>query len=198
MLCASVRGLRFGGCGRIPTMRKSASCSIGVLGTFDTDLFDDALAPRVLRRELKARLPGAEIITFAPYGALRPTPRDGGEPAEPLGRWSPDRAAALTAGVDCVLVTRTDPFPDHDRLARSYGVDRAVLDELELEGWFIDGSARAAEERCPVITFESDPVVLAPRLFSPDLLTKRLEYLWLMGWYPREGPAGVVAGDVGL
>ena len=179
-------------------MRESASCSIGVLGTFDTDLFDDALAPRVLRRELKARLPGARVITFAPYGALRPTPRDGGEPAEPLGRWSPDRAAALTAGLDCVLVTCTDPPPDPDRLARSYGVDRAVLDELHLEGWFVDGSARAAEERCPVITFGSDPVVLAPRLFSPDLLTKRLEYLWLMGWYPRDGVAVVVEGDGGL
>jgi hypothetical protein len=179
-------------------MRKSASCSIGVLGTFDTDLFDDALAPRVLRRELEARLPGAKIITFAPYGALRPTPRDGGEAAEPLGRWSPDRAAALTAGLDCVLVTCTDPFPDRDRLARSYGVDRAVLDELDLEGWFIEGPAQAAEERCPVITFGSDPVVLAPRLFAPDLLTKRLEYLWLMGWYPRDGAAVVVEGDVGL
>src|SRR5207237_10064891 len=111
MLCASVRGLRFGGCGRIPTMRKSASCSIGVLGTFDTDLFDDALAPRVLRRELKARLPGAKIITFAPYGALRPTPRDGGEAAEPLGRWSPDRAAVLTAGPGGRLVARPAAFP---------------------------------------------------------------------------------------
>src|SRR5260370_15053455 len=111
MLCASVRRLRFGGCGRIRTMRKSASCSIGVLGTFDTDLFDDALAPRVLRRELKARLPGAKIITFAPYGALRPTPRDGGEAAEPLGRWSPDPAAALTAGPGCAPLSRPDPVP---------------------------------------------------------------------------------------
>ena len=179
-------------------MRKSASCSIGVLGTFDTDLFDDALAPRVLRRELKARLPGAEIITFAPYGALRPTPRDGGEAAEPLGRWSADRAAALAAGLDCVLVTGAVPPPDHDRLARSYGVERAVLDELDLGRWFTDGPALAAEQRCPVITFGSDPVVLAPRLFSPDLLTKRLEYLWLMGWYPSEGAAVVVEGDEGL
>jgi len=40
--------------------------------------------------------------------------------------------------------------------------------------------------------------VLAPRLFSPDLLTKRLEYLWLMGWYPREGAAVVVEGDESL
>jgi len=179
-------------------MRKPASCSIGVLGTFDTDLFDDALAPRVLRRELRARLPGARIITFAPYGALRPTPRDGGEPAEPLGPWSPDRAAAVTAGLDCVLVSRADPFPDRDHLARSYGVDRAALDELDLEGWFIDRPGQASEDRCPVMTFGSDPVVLAPRLFSPDLLTKRLEYLWLMGWYPREGPAVVVEGDESL
>src|SRR2546427_6235035 len=147
MLCASVRRLRFGGCGRIPTMRKSASCSIGVLGTFDTDLFDDALAPRVLRRELKARLPGAKIITFAPYGALRPTPRDGGEPAEPLGRWSPDRAAALAAGLDCILVACTDPPPDHDSLARAYGVDRADLDALDVGRWFVN-RAGLAEERC--------------------------------------------------
>ena len=179
-------------------MRKSASCSIGVLGTFDTGLFDDALAPRVLRRELMARIPGVEIITFAPYGALRPTPRDGGEAAEPLGRWSPDRAAALAAGLDCVLVTCTDPPPDHDRLARSYGVDRAVLDEADLRRWFVDGPALAPEQRCPVVTLGPDPLVLAPRLFSPDLLTKRLEYLWLMGWYPSEGAAVVVEGEVGL
>src|SRR5437763_13599167 len=153
MLCASVRRLRFGGCGRVRTMRKSASGSIGVLGTCDTDLFDDALAPRVLRRELKARLPGAEVITFAPYGALRPTPRDGGEAAEPLGRWSADRAAALAAGLDCVLVTSTDPPPDHDRLARYYGVDRAVLDEHAVRRWFHDGPAPAPDDRAPEITF---------------------------------------------
>ena len=162
-------------------MREAASCSIGVLGTFDTDLFDDALAPRVLRRELKARLPGARIITFAPYGSLRPTPHDGGEPSEPLGRWTPDRAAAIASDLDCILVTSTDPPPDHDRLARSYRVDRAVLDELDVRRWFVDGPGPAPEERCPMIPFRSDPVVLAPRLFSPDLLTKRLEYLWLMG-----------------
>jgi HAMP domain-containing protein len=40
--------------------------------------------------------------------------------------------------------------------------------------------------------------MLAPRLFSPDLLAKRLEYLWLMRWYPPEGAAVVVEGDAGL
>jgi hypothetical protein len=77
-------------------------------------------------------------------------------------------------------------------------VDRAALDEGDLDGWFTDRPGQEAEERCPVIRLRSDPVVLAPRLFSPDLLTKRLEYLWLMGWYPREGAAVVVEGDVAL
>src|ERR1700716_1125019 len=129
-------------------MRESTSCSIGVLGTFDTDAFGDALAPRVLRRELKARLPGASVITFAPYGSLRPTPRDGGEPAEPLGRWSPDRAAAMAAGLDCILLTCTDPPPDHESLARAYGVDQADLDTLQVRRWFVDGAGPATEERC--------------------------------------------------
>src|SRR5437763_10498010 len=163
MLCASVRRLRFGGCGRIRTMRKSASCSIGVLGTFDTDLFDDALAPRVLRRELKARLPGAEVITFAPYGALRPTPRDGGEAAEPLGRWSADRAAALAAGLDCVLVTGAVPPPDHDRLARSYGAERDVLHALDLGRCFNDGPAVADEHLCRLVAVRTEPLI-DPRL----------------------------------
>src|SRR3989440_12078222 len=148
MLCASVRQFRVGRCGSIRTMRESASCSIGVWGTFDTDVFSDALVPRILRRELKARLPASKVITSAPYGSLRPTPRDGGEPAEPPGRWSPDRAAALASGLDCILVTGTDPPPDHDRLARSYGVDRAVLDELDVRRWFVDGPGPAAGGSC--------------------------------------------------
>jgi hypothetical protein len=178
-------------------MRESPSCTIGIWGAFDTDHFADALVPRVLRRELRARLPGVQVRTFAPYGSLRPTPRDGGEPAEPLGRWSPDREVAMASGLDCILVALADP-PDHDRLARSYGVGRAALDELDVGRWFVGGPAPAAEERCPRVSFGSDPVVLAPRLFSPDLLSKRLEYLWLMGWYPPESAALVVEGDADL
>jgi hypothetical protein len=179
-------------------MTESASCSIGVWGTFDTDAFYDALVPRVLRRELKARLPGARIITFAPYGSLRPTSHDGGEPSEPLGRWTPDRAAAMASDLDCILLTCTDPPLDHQSLARAYGVDRTELDALQVRRWFVNGPGPATEERCPVMTFGSDLGVLAPKLFSPELLAKRLEYLWLMGWYPPEGAAVVVEGDATL
>src|SRR5947208_945837 len=100
--------------------------------------------------------------------------------AAPPGRWSPDRAAARASGLDCILVACTDPPPEHDSLARAYGVDRADLDALDVRRWFVN-RAGLAEEPCPVMTLGSDPVVLAPRLFSADLLAKRIEYLWLMG-----------------
>jgi len=206
----------------------TSACRIGVWGVFDGDAFGDALVPHVLRREFAARIPGAEIRVAAPYGSLRPTPRDGGEPAEPLGRWSPDRAAALASDLDCIVVVDVELLPDHDRLAGIYGVDRAAVDELDPGRWFVEGPGPEAEGRCPVIfqgvtvggsfgvdigpadaerlraatahraRFDADPVVLAPRLFSPDLLAKRLDYLWLMGWYPSEGAAVVIAGDASL
>jgi hypothetical protein len=172
-------------------------CRIGVWGVFDGDAFADALIPFVLRRELTARLPQAQIRMSAPYGFLRPTPRDNGEPAEPLGRWSPDRASAMASGLDCILVACTDPPPDHDSLARAYGVDRADLDALDVRRWFVD-RAGLAPELCPVMRCGTDPAVLAPRLFSADLLAKRIEYLWLMGWYPPEGATVLVEGDAGL
>ena len=46
-----------------------------------------------------------------------------------------------------------------------------------------------------VVEAADDACVLAPRLFSPDLLAKRLEYCWLMGWYPPEGAVALVDGD---
>ena len=46
-----------------------------------------------------------------------------------------------------------------------------------------------------VVDAAGDACVLAPRLFSPDLLAKRLEYCWLMGWYPPEGAVALVDGD---
>jgi hypothetical protein len=104
----------------------------------------------------------------------------------------------MASGLDCILLTCTDPPPDHESLARAYGVDQADLDTLQVRRWFVDGAGPATEERCPVMRFGSDPGVLAPRLFSPDLLAKRLEYLWLMRWYPPEGAAVMVEGDASL
>ena len=46
-----------------------------------------------------------------------------------------------------------------------------------------------------VVDAARDACVLAPRLFPPELLAKRLEYCWLMGWYPPEGAVALVDGD---
>jgi hypothetical protein len=121
-------------------------------------------------------------------------------------------------------VACTELLPDRDVLSRSYGVDRAAIDELDPGRWFVEGPGPEAEKHCPVVwqavtvpadpspgdaerlrhatsrraAFGTDPVVLAPRLFSADLLAKRIEYLWLMGWYPPEGATVLVEGDASL
>lgn len=158
----------------------AAGCRIGVWGAFDTGTIADALAGQVLRRELGARLPGGSVRLFAPSGSDRPSPRDGGEPAEPLGAWSPERESDVTADLDLVVL--------------------ACPDQTDPDPWFGEpagppGGPTVGTHR---IRLRSDPTILAPRLFSPDLLAKRLEYLWLMGWYPSEGAAVVVEGDAGV
>ena len=190
-------------------------------GLFDRESFGDSLLLPILRKELGARLPTATITAFAPFGSRRPTGHDGGDPADPLGLWSPEAAAELASTLDCIILTGVDLPPDHGQLATAYGVDRAAIDALDPGRWFVDGPGPEIEERCPLVwqavtissdfapsdaerlrapspgrsRFEADPSVLAPRLFSPDLLAKRLDYLWLMGWYPSEGAAVVVEGD---
>lgn len=57
---------------------------IGVVGCFDDDSLGSAVLRRVVGAELMARMPAATLRWFAPLGALRPTLRDEGRPAEPL------------------------------------------------------------------------------------------------------------------
>lgn len=221
-------------------------CRIGLWGTFDLPGFD-ALVPRVLRRELSQRLPAAQIRASAPYGRLRPTPRDGGDPADPLGPWSPEGAASRAADLDCIIVAGAELLPDGEALAALYGVDPGAIRTLAPDRFFTEGPGEQAEGACPVfwlgVTLGADPTpeealrlrsaaprrsyitvtddasrrrlvgatgidpgidvipdvaLLAPRLHPPDLLSKRLEYLRLMGWYPPEGAPLVVEGDRAL
>ncbi|MGH2717676.1 MAG: hypothetical protein ACRDJU_03715 [Actinomycetota bacterium] len=215
-------------------------CQLGVWGTFDTGSFADALVLRILRRELRERLPRAEITAASPIGARRLGPRDGGEPLEALGPWRPERVAALSAGLDCVVIASTALFPDPVALEAAYGVDAETLEELSPERYFVEGpgggcpgiwlavqlpgdlaprqSARLRSvTRAPItVTDEAsqrrlraakvpaeveivpDLALLAPRLHSPELLAKRLDYLRLMGWYPTQGAPLVVEAHGGL
>jgi hypothetical protein len=62
----------------------TAAPRLGVVGCFDDDSLGSAVLRRVVGAELSARMPTARLRWFAPLGALRPTLRDEGRPAEPL------------------------------------------------------------------------------------------------------------------
>lgn len=48
------------------------------------------------------------------------------------------------------------------------------------------------------VTVVPDPVALASRVFEPAVLARRLDYLRLMEWFPREGAPVVVQGSEAL
>jgi hypothetical protein len=55
---------------------------------------------------------------------------------------------------------------------------------------------RAGVEKDVVVV--PDPVVLASRVFEREVLARRLDYLRLMDWFPREGAPVVVQGSAAL
>lgn len=143
----------------------------------DEGSFGDQLAARVARREIGRRLPVAEIVTL------------GSGDAPPL---------------DCVVVTSTAVGLEHlldvdCRPVAWHGVtvdgehDGAALRKALASHAHVfvadEGSKRRLEDLGvdAEVTVVPHPAVLAPRLFPPALVEKRLAYLRLMGWYPPEG-----------
>lgn len=109
--------------------RWTVPCRIGVWGTFDIENYGDALLARILRREFARRLPEATIQLLSPRGFLHPTRLDGGEPAEPLGRWSLDRIRELTHEFDCTVIGPGEILHQQDHLlAKHYdaATDEAI------------------------------------------------------------------------
>ncbi len=194
-------------------------CRVGIWGAFDQEDYGQAIYTEVVRSELMRRLPDAHLRFFAPYGPDRPTRSDRGEPAEALGVWSPARTAELADQLDFVVVGGADlAIADEDRAA-VYGVEAAELASRGSARFFVEGpgpagppvrwhvagpddagALRHAGVEGP-IDITAHPAVLASRVLPASVLTKRLEYLRLMGWCPREG-AGLVlqagAGSVPL
>ena len=226
-----------------PASQHSALCRIGLWGTFDVESFGDLLLARILRGELRRRLPASEVTVFAPYGHEHPTRLDGGESPEPLGPWSADRVADLSTRLDCVIVTGETLSRWRDAsLVDAYGVAEEEV-ATRAPARFLVGGLGDLEDRCPVlwagvglpvdatddeavalrkalagrpyvavwdevskhrleeagvdneISVVPPATLLAPRHFPGSLLAKRLEYLKVMGWYPRDRPALVVQGD---
>src|SRR5207253_5543103 len=54
--------------------------------------------------ELRRRLPGADVQTYAPLEPGRAPARDGGFAVADLGDWSPERAGELAQALDCAIV----------------------------------------------------------------------------------------------
>jgi polysaccharide pyruvyl transferase WcaK-like protein len=121
-------------------------------GTFDVANLGDMLIPRITLGELVRRLPQASVRTFGPYGYLRPTPWDAGEPAEPLGAWTSDRAAEMAEQLDCVVVGGGEIIHTRDALlAPHYGVVPAEVEARRPSRFFIDGLGAELERDVPFL-----------------------------------------------
>jgi hypothetical protein len=121
---------------------------IGLWGTFDLEDFGEVLFPRIARRELARRLPGATIRAFAPFGSERGNRLDGGEPAEPLGSYGPERVAALSRELDCVVVGAVDVVDD---LPARYGGDADEVVHRGVDRFFVQGLGPELEAGVPVV-----------------------------------------------
>ena len=124
---------------------------IGVLGTFDVDNYGDHLFPRVAAHEFGRRLPGAVVTAYSPYGRLHPTPLDDDRAAEPLGPWSPERAAEMAAAHDLLVIGGGELIHLNDPLlAPVYGTTPDELSRMAPSRWFVEGLGPELEAGCPV------------------------------------------------
>jgi polysaccharide pyruvyl transferase WcaK-like protein len=125
---------------------------VAICGTFDVDNYGDHLFPRIATLELDRRIPGVSVESWSPYGWLHPTPLDDGQPASPLGPWTPGRAQAFADAYDCVMVGGGEIIHLNDPLlAPVYGTSPAELEALGPSRCFVESVGAARERRCPVI-----------------------------------------------
>ena len=112
---------------------------VGVWGVSDVDDAAAVLLPRIVEQEMRRRLPDASIRVFAPFGRLRPRPRDGGRPAEPLGPATDERLAELGGALDLVVAGGPWCLAADAVLATLYDVDEEELAGRRLSRFFLGG-----------------------------------------------------------
>lgn len=141
---------------------------VAAVGPFDTERLGDLLRVRILEHELKNRLPGTVVVPYVLAAEARPIALDGGYSA--LGLGSPVPKGVGTS-FDCVVVLGPDLGPEAaDRI-------RGTLPAALYQG-----------------RMELDPLVLSSRLFRPDVLRKRIDFLRQLGAFPERGRPLVVQG----
>jgi BirA family biotin operon repressor/biotin-[acetyl-CoA-carboxylase] ligase len=130
----------------------TTSPRIGLWGTFDVDNYGDLLLARIASVELSARLPGAAVRSHSPFGWFHPVGFEGVDLSEPLGVWSPERAARLASELDCVVIGGGDLIhTEVDSLAHAYGIDPTEMRSRDPSRFFIDGLGPELERKRPVV-----------------------------------------------
>lgn len=79
---------------------------VGLWGAFGADAMEGVLLPRIVRRELEARLPAAEVRVWASGTSPERWRSDGphDEPPAPLGAWSGSRVDELAVASDVLVI----------------------------------------------------------------------------------------------
>jgi hypothetical protein len=194
---------------------------IGLFGAFDTGELGEVALRRVIENELLGRRPDIELVAVAPFGAQHPIPGDEGRPACPLDpeASAPLALDALIIAGD-VLGDDTHwagryPVPVHAISGRgvsalaltgkwnglamaglvtwfAVGSPAGDLDAVDFRGQHVWARNLAAEERLGGTAVQSgDPLLLAGRVFTPEVLRRRRDLLQLCGAVPA-GPRLVI------
>jgi hypothetical protein len=192
---------------------------IGLFGAFDTGELGEVLLRRVIEGELHRRRPDIELVAIAPFGARHPIPGDEGRPARPLGTVTTGSLDALiiagdvlgddqhwagrypvpvdaTSGRAVAALTLTGKR-DGGAIAASVlwfavGSPAGDLDAVDLKGQDVWARNLATQERLGGTAVQSgDPLLLADRVFAPEVLRRRADLLRLCGAVPA-GPRLVV------
>jgi polysaccharide pyruvyl transferase len=124
---------------------------VALWGAFDLPDYGNLLLPRIFERELRSRLPLAQVVAYSPLGYDHPIPMDGGRPALSLGAPEHRRKKELAAQYDLVVVVG-DVIHTHDQLyADRYGIGREDARRLRPSGFFVDGLGAELAQRCPIV-----------------------------------------------
>ncbi len=149
---------------------------VAAVGPFDGENLEDQLLARILERELQSRLPGLSLVPHAFRREPEPIALDGGFSAQGLEALLPDEGAPSEPPFDCVVVCGEGLSPaDAERIREVWPADALFLDRVD-----------------------PDLLLLASRLFPPDLLRRRIGFLRLVGGFPPAGRPLVIQGGRAL
>lgn len=200
---------------------------IGLFGAFDTGELGEVALRRVIETEIARRRPDIDLVAIAPFGAERPLPSDDGRPAQPLGSDAAGSLRSLDALIIAGDVLGDDaqwagryPAPVEEMSTRGVGLlalsgkrDGVVSvpvtwfaagpvgsepDVTRLEGKDVWARDLATQQQLGGTAVQSgDPILLAGRVFAPEVLRRRTDLLRLCGAIPAGRRLVIEVGSSG-